>query len=119
MTTPFADFSDRRIRGADILDTLAEALRPTRMTDVAERLEGLAERARAGRFVVLLIGCFSTGKSTLVNALLSRPATGSPAPTMKGFGQTGPARSDLSSARAVLLRVYQLLPLRDSIASLT
>jgi hypothetical protein len=68
------EFARRRTQGASVLAGLAVSLGPTGMNAVVERLEGLGERAAEGRFVVLLLGCFSTGKSTLVNALLSRPA---------------------------------------------
>lgn len=38
-----------------------------------QRLFDLAERTRDGTFHVVLLGCFSSGKSTLLNALLGQP----------------------------------------------
>ncbi len=67
-------FVQRRERAAAILDRLADTLQPLHAaTHHADRLRRAARRAREGRFVVLLLGCFSTGKSTLLNALLGRP----------------------------------------------
>jgi hypothetical protein len=72
--TVLDDFVQRRAHAADILDTLADALTPVGGADThAQQLRRAAERAREGRFVVLLLGCFSSGKSTLLNALLGRP----------------------------------------------
>jgi len=65
-------FVRRRNEAAEHLDALAEALRPVD-PDGADYLKTTARRARDGRFVVLLIGCFSSGKSTLLNAMLGQP----------------------------------------------
>lgn len=68
-------FALRRTRAADVLDELAGATDDLG-ADVArlgDHLRATAGRARAGRFVVLLVGCFSSGKSTLLNALLGQP----------------------------------------------
>lgn len=73
--TPLEQFARRRLRGADTLERAAAALEASGL-DVAAAtrdLHALAGRARAGRFHVLLIGCFSSGKSTLLNALLGEP----------------------------------------------
>ncbi|MBX2803875.1 MAG: dynamin family protein [Myxococcales bacterium] len=80
------DFVARRRRGADLLDELAEAVDRLGLegppaegstsesrTSPASYLRSTASRVREGRFVVLLLGCFSSGKSTLLNALLGRP----------------------------------------------
>ena len=56
-------------RIADVLDRLDLAGRSAS----ASHLRATAERVRQGRFVVLLLGSFSTGKSTLLNALLGAP----------------------------------------------
>lgn len=74
MTRVLDDFVRRREDAATVLDTLADALEPV-VPDSrhADQLRRAAERARTGRFVVLLLGCFSSGKSTLLNALLGRP----------------------------------------------
>ncbi len=73
------DFVKKRERGAELLDQLAETVERFGIkdqegaTDPATYLRGTAQRAREGRFVVLLLGCFSSGKSTLLNALLGQP----------------------------------------------
>lgn len=72
MTHTLDDFVRRRTDAASHLDALAEALRPVD-PDGADYLESTALRAREGRFVVLLLGCFSSGKSTLLNAMLGQP----------------------------------------------
>ncbi|MEQ1571711.1 MAG: dynamin family protein, partial [Myxococcota bacterium] len=71
-------FVARRARGAEILDALATVVDATGLpadgpTAPAPYLRSTAERARTGRFVVLMLGCFSSGKSTLLNALIGRP----------------------------------------------
>ena len=74
MTDTLDTFVRRRAQAADLLDELATALEPMGIADdAAAYLRTTAGRARAGRFVVLLIGCFSSGKSTLLNALLGQP----------------------------------------------
>jgi hypothetical protein len=82
MTAVLDDFVQRRERAATVLEALADALLPTTGFDDgareapdhhAHQLRLAAARAREGRFVVLLLGCFSSGKSTLLNALLGRP----------------------------------------------
>ena len=71
------DFVRRRQRGADLLDALADALDTLGLSSEFESqssyLRSTADRVRQGRFVVLLLGCFSSGKSTLLNALLGQP----------------------------------------------
>lgn len=71
------DFVRRRQRGAELLDDLADAVAGTGLAggpgDPATYLRATAARVREGRFVVLLLGCFSSGKSTLLNALLGQP----------------------------------------------
>lgn len=72
------DFIRRRQRGAELLDDLAHTvdvlgLEESGSTSPATFLRATAERVREGRFVVLLLGCFSSGKSTLLNALLGQP----------------------------------------------
>lgn len=68
-------FHLRRAAAADVLDDLADASSALGgdVDRVADHLRATAARARAGRFVVLLVGCFSSGKSTLLNALLGQP----------------------------------------------
>ncbi|MCA9567163.1 MAG: dynamin family protein [Myxococcales bacterium] len=77
MTRVLDDFVRRREAAAATLDTLADALQPLASSASGDRhadqLRKAAARARQGRFVVLLLGCFSSGKSTLLNALLGRP----------------------------------------------
>ncbi|MFK7928874.1 MAG: dynamin family protein [Myxococcota bacterium] len=67
-------FALRRAEAADVLDGLATTAQGAGgEAGLVEHLRGTAARARAGRFVVLLVGCFSSGKSTLLNALLGQP----------------------------------------------
>lgn len=74
MTQVLDDFVRRREAAAGILETLATAIEPVAPDSAhAAQLTRAADRARTGRFVVLLLGCFSSGKSTLLNALLGRP----------------------------------------------
>ncbi|MEQ1501144.1 MAG: dynamin family protein, partial [Myxococcota bacterium] len=78
MTTALDEFVRRRERGADLLDALADVVAQTDLPDDGPTAPGpflrsTAERVRQGRFVVLLLGCFSSGKSTLLNALLGQP----------------------------------------------
>lgn len=89
MTNPLDDYIRRRDRAADILIDLAaqldklglggpaESSPETSTTDTLANpgpwLKSTAERARNGRFVVMLLGCFSSGKSTLLNALVGQP----------------------------------------------
>jgi hypothetical protein len=68
----FATYDQARADAADALDRLATAVQPVDAA-AAQGLAAHAARARAGRFDVVLLGCFSTGKSTLLNALLGRP----------------------------------------------
>ena len=72
MTRTLRDFARRRIHAAETLESLAAAVDPSDPS-AAERLARLGARAREGRFVIQLIGCFSSGKSTLLNALLGEP----------------------------------------------
>lgn len=58
-----------------MLDALAVRLEGTGL-DVASpaaSLRTLADRTRRGRFHVILVGCFSSGKSTLLNAIVGEP----------------------------------------------
>lgn len=67
-------FVARRERAAELVDQLAGALDELALDgNSAAPLRGAADRARHGRFAVLLLGSFSTGKSTLLNALLGQP----------------------------------------------
>jgi len=69
------DFALRRRRGADILDHLARVVSGlgVEAQEGARQLRAVGDRARAGRFHVLLLGGFSSGKSTLLNALIGAP----------------------------------------------
>jgi hypothetical protein len=69
------EFALRRADGADALDALASAIDGAGLSagSTAAELRALAARARSGRFHVLLVGCFSTGKSTLLNAIVGEP----------------------------------------------
>lgn len=78
MTAALDGFVRRRTRGAELLEELARTVEATGLgasgpTAPAVFLRTTAQRARDGRFVVLLLGCFSSGKSTLLNALLGQP----------------------------------------------
>jgi len=67
-------FALRRREAADRLDRLARVADDVQAEPaLVQHLRQAAARARAGRFVVLLIGNFSSGKSTLLNALLGQP----------------------------------------------
>ncbi len=73
MTDPSLDaFRAQQHRIAAAIDTLSAATEPLHAPH-AEHLTDLAERTRNGTFRVVLLGCFSSGKSTLLNALLGRP----------------------------------------------
>ena len=71
------DFVRRRQRGAELLHELAQTVEALGehegLSAPAAYLHSTAERVAEGRFVVLLLGCFSSGKSTLLNALLGQP----------------------------------------------
>lgn len=69
--TSLADWVATRDRVADAIDALAVDLRAADagLDGRADVLAAIGQRTREGRFHVLLVGCFSTGKSTLVNAL--------------------------------------------------
>jgi hypothetical protein len=75
VTTPLEDYALRRRRGADILDHLAEVVSAlgVEAQEGGQQLRAVGRRARAGRFHVLLLGGFSSGKSTLLNALIGEP----------------------------------------------
>lgn len=67
-------FALRRTEAADVLDSLAATAEGVGgEATIVSHLRATGARARAGRFVVLLVGCFSSGKSTLLNALLGQP----------------------------------------------
>ncbi len=73
MTDPSLDaFRAQQHRIAAAIDTLSYATGPLHAPH-AEHLADLADRTRNGTFRVVLLGCFSSGKSTLLNALLGRP----------------------------------------------
>ena len=73
-TSALHRFALRRQDAADRLDTLADVAAGVQAEPaLVGHLRQAAARARAGRFVVLLIGNFSSGKSTLLNALLGQP----------------------------------------------
>jgi hypothetical protein len=75
VTTALDHFARQRLRASALLDDLAdvmETLGTGTDTSRPEHLRVAARRAREGRFVVLLLGCFSSGKSTLLNALLGQ-----------------------------------------------
>lgn len=73
-TEALARFAARRAEAASVLDALAAALdeAPASVRAV-ESVRAAATRAREGRFHVVLVGAFSTGKSTLLNALVGEP----------------------------------------------
>ncbi|TVQ93228.1 MAG: DUF1971 domain-containing protein [Deltaproteobacteria bacterium] len=73
--TPLQRFAAKRREAAAVLEALATAaaqVGPATERFVSPLGRG-AQRTREGRFVVLLIGCFSSGKSSLLNALLGQP----------------------------------------------
>lgn len=73
--SPLQRFAARRRQAAEVLSALSSAaaqVGPATERFVAPLQRG-AERTRDGEFVVLLIGCFSSGKSSLLNALLGQP----------------------------------------------
>lgn len=65
------EFVQRRERGAQLLEELADTVDELGVDP--DYLRTTATRVAQGRFVVLMLGCFSSGKSTLLNALLGRP----------------------------------------------
>lgn len=68
------DFVARRTQSAEALDAMAAVVAPlTGLDEQAALLRQVAARAREGRFHVLLVGCFSSGKSTLLNAMVGEP----------------------------------------------
>lgn len=71
---PLQAFAARRERAANVLDALTATARPLGAATArfVEPLQAGADRLRQGRFVVLLIGCFSSGKSSVLNALLGQ-----------------------------------------------
>lgn len=78
MTDSLARYAAARDEVAALLDELAAALDGTArwygaQTDL-EHLRETAERLRTGRFVLAVVGEFSSGKSFLLNALLGRIA---------------------------------------------
>jgi hypothetical protein len=78
VTNPLDDYVRRRDRASELLIELASAVEAIGFqgsgpTNPGPWLRSTAERARKGRFVVLLLGCFSSGKSTLLNALVGQP----------------------------------------------
>jgi hypothetical protein len=75
--TTLDDFVKRRTEAADRVLRLCDRLAAEPELAPVDRvgvLRSLAARTREGRFVVFLVGCFSSGKSTLLNALLGAPA---------------------------------------------
>ncbi|MCO4744658.1 MAG: dynamin family protein [Proteobacteria bacterium] len=67
-------FAARRTAAADHVEAMADSLdaAPSPIA-AAEVLRAAATRARANRFHVVLVGAFSTGKSTLLNAIVGEP----------------------------------------------
>jgi hypothetical protein len=60
MSHALDDFVRRREESADLLDDLAGLLGPLKLADgPADYLAATARRAREGRFVLLLLCCFS------------------------------------------------------------
>lgn len=74
--TTLDDFVRRRTQAADAVLRVCDRLDGVDLVphDRVAALRGLARRTRDGRFVVFLVGCFSSGKSTLLNALLGAAA---------------------------------------------
>jgi small GTP-binding protein len=68
-TTPGTPHRDRRAALSVVLVDLAEAVRRADPRSL-ERVHALADKLEAERFVVVVVGEFKRGKSTLVNALL-------------------------------------------------
>lgn len=75
MNHPLDRWTARRDEAAARLEALAAHTATVLGDDdpAARRLAGLAARTRDGRFVVVMLGAFSVGKTTLLNALLGRP----------------------------------------------
>jgi hypothetical protein len=74
LSDPLHAFAESRQRVADQLDRLAADLSGVPAEATCDRLRALSTRTRDGRFTVVLLGSFSSGKSSLVNALLGQPA---------------------------------------------
>lgn len=74
-TPSYADVQAAAGRTADRLDALAAALDRLGppLAATADNLRAKAIQVRAGRFRVLVVGEFSRGKSTLLNAVLGAP----------------------------------------------
>ncbi len=73
MQDALARFEQQRSAAVEQLDGLVEALRAGPAPPaLAERLKALARRAETGRLRVVLLGAFSTGKTTLLDALVGR-----------------------------------------------
>jgi hypothetical protein len=70
--TTLDDFVRHRAMRADATTQLADRVRQVD-PDAAHYLAATARRVAEGRFVVLLLGCFSSGKSSLLNAMLGQP----------------------------------------------
>ncbi len=68
----YHDFAVRRGKVADAAEVVGHVLAEP-FPALADELVALADRTRRGRFHVLLLGVFSTGKSTLLNALVGAP----------------------------------------------
>lgn len=74
MPDPLHAFADTRRAVAASLQRAADGL-PTELAAATQaRLRELATRTRDGRFTLVLLGAFSSGKSSLINALLGAPA---------------------------------------------
>jgi GTPase SAR1 family protein len=73
--TSLSEFQGRRRAASAALGDVADGIVPEELGLEAEidALRSLSGRLRDGRFRVLLIGCFSAGKSTLLNALCGEP----------------------------------------------
>jgi len=75
VSSPLHEFARRRHEAGEVLERLATAVSALGgdTGHSVPQLRAGAERARSGRFHVLLLGCFSSGKSTLLNALMGQP----------------------------------------------
>jgi hypothetical protein len=71
---PLEHFRQRQEEAADILRGLSVSLQANPLTrHAASRVSTLATRTAEGRFTVAMLGAFSTGKTTLIDALLGQP----------------------------------------------
>lgn len=66
-------FAVRRAEAARILRRLADTMVSPLAAEQAPRIRALADRTESGKFSVVMLGAFSTGKTTLLDALLGQP----------------------------------------------